>query len=107
MAFLDPAVYPFFDVYPVVEQYIPTQPSEQVPQVMPLVTPKEHTGTKFGYPVINICKRFFSQLRTHVTSACRRCGVPSLGYLPEGLSLCSRNDGPDALALGLPSVRHL
>jgi hypothetical protein len=59
----DPSVYPFFDVYPPVERYIPARYSQLVPQKMPLVTNKESTGTKLGHPVTKICKRSPSHLK--------------------------------------------
>jgi len=61
---LDPAVYPFFDVYPTVERYAVSQPPKAVPQTAPSVTSKAITGTKLCYPVMKICKPFPSHMQT-------------------------------------------
>ena len=55
---VDPAVYPFFDLYPAVEQYTPVQPSKSVSQQNSSVVSKKSLGMKLGYPVIKICKSF-------------------------------------------------
>ena len=100
---LDPSVYPFFDLYPTVEQYISVRPPKPVPRGMPLTTPNECTRAKFSCSAKKICKRFPSHLRTLVTSPCRR-SVSSLGHLPEGHS---RYDSLRVLARGLPNVQYL
>ena len=61
---LDPAIYPFFDVYPTVERYAVSRPSKAVPQTMPSVTPKAITGTKLGYPMMKIRERFPGHAQT-------------------------------------------
>lgn len=53
---VDPAVYPFFDVYPTVERHTPVQPSEPVPQQKSSAVSKGPVRMKLGYPVMQICK---------------------------------------------------
>ena len=60
---VDPAVYPFFDLYPAVEWYTPVQPSESVPQPKSPVVPKKSTRMKPSYLVVKICKSFFGHLQ--------------------------------------------
>ena len=56
---IDPAAYPFFDVYPAVERYIPAETSKPVPKPKSLVVSGGPVGMKLDYPVMRICKCFF------------------------------------------------
>lgn len=56
--FADPAAYPFFDMYPAVEQHPPVRSSGSAPQQKSSIVPRGAVRMKLGYPVMQICKFF-------------------------------------------------